>query len=208
MKFIEYLKSKIKSSKFLPKHYREYFQKIRLTSFPYISGDTFLAIADCAVISDSPKPIYLSSIEKKDIIFIEVDLFDKKEIFNLACTFKKVIIHNGDTNPNINLINQLVKRKIHVFGTNINFISDFVKPIPIGLENAHIKLNGSLNHYNPLNLSRVVKVKENILLVSFSLSSNVRVEYEKTLISYGIANNKGLDLDTYRNLLAKSYFVL
>ena len=47
-----------------------------------------------------------------------------------------------------------------------------------------------------------------ILLVSFSLSSNVRVEYEKILINYGITNNKGLDMDTYRNLLAKSYFVL
>ena len=35
-------------------------------------------------------------------------------------------------------------RKIYVFGTNIDFINDYIKPIPIGLENAHHKLNGHL----------------------------------------------------------------
>lgn len=208
MSFLEYLKIKIKSSKILPKYYREYFKKIRLSSFPYVSGDTFLALADCAVIGDLSKPIYFSSIEKKEIIFIEVDYFDNKEIFNLACNFKKVIIHNGDTSPNMNLINQLAKKKIFVYGTNINFTDDYIKPIPIGLENAHFRRNGNLNYFNPLQLSRIDKHKENILLTSFSLTSKVRVEYEKILTNRNIINNKGLDLNTYRKLLAKSYFVL
>ena len=175
MQLLKYIKIKIKNNKLFSKYFKEYYQRLRISSFPFISGDTFLALADCAVLRDYPKPIYLTSSFNKELIFIEVDLLQDENIFNLACTYKKIILHNSDTQPSKNLIEKLVKKKIYVFGTNIDYVNDYVKPIPIGLENAHHKLNGNLNYYNPINFFKINKQKKNLLLVSFSINNSVRL---------------------------------
>ena len=208
MDFLEYIKLKIKTHKFFSKYFKEYYQRLRISSFPFISGDTFLALADCAVIRDYPKPIYLTDPNNKESIFIEVDLMKIESIFNLACTYKKVILHNSDTQPSKKLIEKLVKNNIYVFGTNIDYINDYVKPIPIGLENAHHKLNGNLNYYNPIDFFKVNKQKKNLLLVSFSINNLVRSKYIEILEKHNIQNLINLDLSIYRKLLAESYFVL
>ena len=54
----------------------------RITSYPYISGDTFLSIADCLIINDEDKPLITKSESNQNIIFIELDMFSKKWVFN------------------------------------------------------------------------------------------------------------------------------
>ena len=56
----------------------------RTTSYPYLSGDTFLAIADCLIINNEDKPLIIKSEKNKDIIFIENDMFKKKMGFWLC----------------------------------------------------------------------------------------------------------------------------
>ena len=218
-----FIKSKLKG-KFIQYKYKFFqkgknptsFRSSRTTSYPYISGDTFLSIADCLILNNEDKPLITSSEKEKNIIFIETDMFKKSWVFNYAKNFKKVIIHNGDHCPDIKLIKELERRKIYVFGVNINFKNKYIEPIPVGIENAHHKNNGDLDYYNPISLAKNFESKKNILLASFSIkeykllpsSSIVRRKYEKILNNYNYKNVSFLDLKDYRKELSCSYFVI
>ena len=213
-------KSKLKG-KFL--HYRNrYFKKpknqisFRTSSYPYISGDTFLSIADCLIINNEDKPLIINSENNKNIIFIEGNMFTKKWVFNYAKKFKKVIVHNGDQSPDVEILKEFKKRKIYVFGVNINFKVKYIEPIPVGIENAHHKKNGDLEYYNPISLAKSFQKKDNILLTSFSIreykllpsSTEVRKKYEKILEKYNYKNISYMNLKDYREKLYRSYFVI
>ncbi len=202
---------------------RKYFSKIkniifkykinftsRLTSFPYISGDTFLSISDCCIINFKYKPCLLKLTNKKDLIFIENDLLSIKWVFNEAKKYKKVILHNGDKSPKEEILNELTKNKIFVFGTNIRKLNKYIEPIPIGIENAHFQRNGSLDYYNPINISKLKIIKNNLLLVSFSVQTNpmVREKYTSILNEFGYQNKYYRNLNDYRRILASSFFVI
>ena len=202
---------------------RKYFSKIknnifkykisfssRLTSFPYISGDTFLSISDCCIINFKNKPCLLKLTNKKDLIFIENDLLSIKWVLNEAKKYKKVILHNGDKSPKEEILNELTKNKIFVFGTNIRILNKYIEPIPIGIENAHFQRNGSLDYYNPINISKLKIIKNNLLLVSFSVQTNpmVREKYTSILNEFGYHNKYYRNLKDYRRILASSYFVI
>ena len=199
-----------------------YFKKsknlisFRATSYPYISGDTFLSIADCLIINDEDKPLITKSEKNKDIVFIENNMLHKKWVLNYAKNFKKVIIHNGDQSPDLKFIRELKKRKIFVFGVNINFREKYIEPIPVGIENAQHKKNGNLDYYNPISLAKNLQSKTNILLTSFSTkqykllpeSTEVRKKYENLLEKYNYKNINFKNLDDYRKKLYSSYFVI
>jgi len=189
-------------------HLKEYKRRSRLSSFPYISGDTFMAIADCIIIEKDAKIEIIKITNQKDIIFIENDLLTINSVFKIACQFRKVILHNGDKVPDKKLLDKLVKKKIFVFGTNIQDNDQYISPIPIGIENAHHKNHGDLNYYNVLTLNKDKKKKSIISFASFSLNNQIRRNYVSILNDYGIKNNTKLSLDNYRCLLSKSYFVI
>ena len=213
-------KSKLKG-KFL-KYKNKFLKKsknpieFRVTSYPYISGDTFLSIADCIIINNEDKPLITKSKTNNNIIFIENNMLNKNWVLNYAKKFKKVIIHNGDQSPDMKFIKELKKRRIHVFGVNINFREKYIEPIPIGIENAHHKKNGDLNYYNPISLAKNFQPKKNILLASFSIrqykllpsNTEVRRKYEKILDKYNYKNVSCMNLKDYRKKLYSSYFVI
>ena len=214
------IKSKLKG-KFLQYKYKLFKKsknliEYRTTSYPYISGDTFLSIADCLIINNEDKPLITKSERNQNIIFIEIDMFSKKWVFNYAKNFKKVIIHNGDECPDIKLIKELKKSKIHVFAANINYQDKYIYPIPQGIENAHHKKNGDLEYYNPISLSKSFEPKKNILLTSFSVreyklnpsSTEVRKKYVKLLEKFNYKNDFFPNLKDYRKKLYASYFII
>ena len=180
----------------------------RNNSYPYISGDTFLAISDAYIIKGKESLGIISRHDKKKIIFIENDLMEKDWVRECARNFKIVILHNGDNVPKLKYLKELANSKIYVFGTNINFLDEYIEPIPIGIENAHHKKNGHIDYYNPVKLSNSKKDKKNILFASFSVNTEVRKNYEKILNKYGIFNMNNLSLDEYRKKLGNSYFVI
>jgi hypothetical protein len=209
MNFIIYIKKKLLKFKnilffkFKTSHF------LRVSSYPYISGDSFLCIADGCII-DKNKPVFIKFTNKKNIIFIENSLLSIDWILKIAKQYKKVILHNGDSIPNSKVLNQLAKNKIYVFGTNIKSKNKYINPIPIGIENAYLGRNGNLNYYNPLNIAKLNKEKKNILLVSFSVKTNpkVRKRYELILKNYNYENTYYKDLGDYRKVLSNSYFVI
>ena len=180
----------------------------RLTSYPFISGDTFSGIADLAIIKTSKKPLKLLFKDKKDIIFIENDLLNIDWVLEYAKLFKILILHNGDKAHDFKILESLSKKGIYIFSTNINYYHKNIEPIPIGIENAHLSMNGSLDYYNHFNLSRIDFSKRNLVLVSFSINNPIREKYFRILKKYKFKNKLNLSLDSYRKKLANSYFVI
>ena len=126
-KFKEFLFFKFKNSLFL-----------RTSSYPYISGDTFLSISDCCIIEENHKknkPKIFNFSSKKNIIFIESQFLSINWVFNIAKTYKKVILHNSDKPPDVKLLEELAKNKIYVYGVNIEISKKYIQSIPIGIEN-------------------------------------------------------------------------
>ena len=181
---------------------------VRNSSYPFISGDTFLAISDFFIIKGYQSPGVISHNEKKEIIFIENDLLAEAWVRQYAHNFKIVILHNGDEVPKLKYLHELTSRKIYVFGTNINFLDKYIEPIPIGIENAHHKKNGNLDYYNTIKIANRKKDKNNIIFASFAVNTEVRKNYEKILYKYKIENINNLPLREYRNKLNDSYFII
>ena len=181
---------------------------VRNSSFPFISGDTFLAISDSFIIKGNQSPVVISHNEAKQIIFIENDLLAESWVRQYAQNFKIVILHNGDKVPKLKYLEELTKRKIYVFATNIDFLDEYIEPIPIGIENAHYKKNGDIDYYNSINMGNRKKEKNNIIFASFAVNTEIRKKYEKILYKYKIENINNLSLGEYRNKLNDSYFII
>ena len=180
---------------------------IRITSYPFISGDTFLSISDDAIIKNFQKPLLLKNSKKKEIIFVENDLLCLDWVLNYSLNFKKIILHNGDLPPHEKLIKKLVNKKINIYATNIKK-ENYVNPIPIGIENAHYKMNGDLDYYNIINIGNLKKIKSNVCLVSFSINNSHRIRYQKVLKERKISNDNLMSIKKYRDQLEKSFFVI
>ena len=201
-----FLKIKNKINKIFGKDNVE--KKLRLSSFPFISGDTFIPYSDAIILQNYSKPLKANFFNKNDLIFIENDMLKEKWVLETALNYKKVILHNGDNVPSQDLLNILIENSIKIFATNVKYKENKVFPIPIGLENAHLNNNGDLNYYNFLNFCERKFSKDNLILVSFAVHTDIRKAYENILLKYNLKNNVGMDLNIYRKLLNDSYFVI
>ncbi len=183
-------------------------KNLRLSSYPFISGDSFIPFADSIILQNYSKHLNANFFNNNDLIFIENDMLNKKWVLETALNYKKVILHNGDKVPNKKSLNRLIQKSIKIYATNVRYQENKIFPIPIGLENAHYKRNGDLEYYNIFNFSKKKLVKDNLILVSFSVHNEIRKSYENILLEYNFKNQVGLDLNKYRQLLNKSYFVI
>jgi len=113
------------------------------SSKPFLSGDSFRSISKNIYESKRKNIQKVSSQSSIETIFIEShlanELNDKPLEFNEECI---LILHNSDDSlkeDSILLINPKIKK---IFAQNINFYHPKVTPIPIGLENAHLRSQG------------------------------------------------------------------
>jgi len=181
--------------------------KPRISVFPFISGDLFLALADAAILRCQREAVILRN--KKDILFVESGLLEVNSNLDYASNFTKIIVHNGDDILSQTSIERLVDRGRKVFATNVMDQSPNVFALPIGLENAYHNRNGNINYFNPLNMVSISLKKEKDILVSFNTSTNppVRERIENVLLEAGYTNKKMSIID-YQKQLAKSRFVI
>tara|TARA_B100001057_G_C22747064_1_gene910180 strand:- start:80 stop:1033 length:954 start_codon:yes stop_codon:yes gene_type:complete len=146
---------------------------LRITSTPYISGDTFRAYADH--IFDETRSINPKKIKKGDTIFLKTEL---KEIFfsefHIKIPNKYILIsHNSDTCINKNDLNFIDQKIIHWFAMKLNVaMNKKISPLPSGLENYRYLNNGIVRNFN-----KAYKVNNNIeksnrILCSFNVSTN------------------------------------
>lgn len=182
--------------------------KPRISVYPYLSGDAFMAIADACVLRNFPEPIFLRNTKPR-IIFIETGLLENYSKYPFFEDAKVIIVHNGDEFLNKNDLIFSKQNNLMVFATNSFRKEGVLEPIPIGIENAHHLRNGSLHYYNPLNLAQLKLTKKNEILVSFSINTNI-LERKRILdvcISYGFINEL-VSLNKFRQRLSESKFII
>jgi hypothetical protein len=181
--------------------------KPRIAIFPYISGDAFMTISDVVFLCKMKKPVELRKNVSKKIIFYESGLLEK-------CKYKLtgnpiVLVHNGDSSLSQKEVSVLKKFNCYVFATNTLRQEGFIEPIPMGIENAHHGVNGSIHYYNILNLSSISLEKKKDVLVSFSVRTNPTERNRVLAIckDYGYQNEK-IKISKFRKRLAESRFVI
>lgn len=181
--------------------------KPRISIFPYLSGDAFFAMADVAIMHHASSPVVLRN--KEDIIFVEVDLLEKPEVLEYSSRFQVVIAHNGDHELSHSAIETMNSSGIKLFATNVKSKLPDVYTIPIGIENAHHRRNGSIHYFNPVQMSALSSKKERDLLVSFNVTTNpeVRGPLVSELHEAGFANEK-MSISEYRSKLANARYVV
>ena len=147
----------------------------RLSSYPYISGDTFRSFADH--VFDEVTKLNPKNVKHGQVVFIKTDLlnvyFDK--IHSLINCKYIILTHNSDAEIGNKYIDSKI---IRWYAQNVNVRHDAITPIPIGLENLHHDQNGVVDFfkiYKNLSIS-----KSNTILFGFNVHTNP-LERQKAL---------------------------
>ncbi len=155
------------------------FLRARPSSLPFISGDTFRSVAEVIVEggqivtrSDVATGVVFGSIgslKQSDGVKLLTDAAGFLREPNTA----RLVLHNGDESPTSEELEPLTKVFSHVFAVNVHDGTRQVTPVPIGLENACLNLNGRLHYYldaleNPTSASE----RSREILSSFHVSNN------------------------------------
>ena len=147
----------------------------RPSSYPYLSGDSFRAIADH--IHDETTDLDPVTVGKGESVFVSQwrlpDFFSDihphiKHQYVLIC-------HNGDR-PQIDssVTRWLDDKVIHFFAQDVLDEHPKVTPIPIGLENRHLCTAGITSRFDSLRkkIARHNLARQNRILFSFSVHTN------------------------------------
>ena len=153
--------------------YKKYLgARFRLSSFPYITGDTIRNYSNH--IYDDIKKFKPKRVKKGDKIFVKADMLEEffkyvdPEVQNDYYLFS----HNSDAVIDEKYKNLLSEKVLYWFAQNLDFkISDNVLPIPIGLENRWYQKNGKLK---PIKKVVMKNTKKNLLILSaFNTETNI-----------------------------------
>jgi hypothetical protein len=191
---------------------------LRTSAFPFVSGDTFRAVADVIVesgeaeITESKLPMTGTNLVFCDVNSIESVI---RAIERRPESPKIVVVHNGDVldTDSVTHLASLVK---HVYCVNWMGRAGNISPIPIGLENSWHRRNGQLELFDgclpsdrPTVLSRP---REVYLLAGFDVSTNPDLREPAAAFAQNIPLSTLLTSvvspKKYQQLLARSFFTL
>ena len=139
----------------------------RLSSYPYISGDTFRAFADH--IFDEVTKLNPKNIKRGQVVFVKSDFLNLyfEKIHPLIDCKYIIVTHNSDSE----IFDEYIDSKIiRWYAQNANTRHSVVTPKPIGLENLHHHKNGQIalfDVYKNINNS-----KTNTILFGFNIYTN------------------------------------
>lgn len=186
-RILKRLKQKLKT------FYMLYFRKfIRLSSYPYISGDTFRKIANH--IYDEINNFKIDKIQKNEILFIKTDFIDKF-IENYQDRYLKTVLifHNSDKSVDKEHLEKLTNKNVLIFAQNLNLNTNNYKnvfPIPIGFENRSYLMNGRLKSFNKVSKNKIIKTKDSKILCGFNPNTN---EVRKNILEI-VSKSNDIDL--------------
>jgi hypothetical protein len=209
------------------------FKKIRLSSDPFISGDSFRALADVKldVISDrsirkAELLIYRAYKKSKPHVILFIDLHctleleSQARIVNWLSELKRgkdqklsVVFHNHDIVPTENFFLSISRLSISCYSPNVmdNFAG--VTPIPLGIENRYLRRNGIIRHFPKKDSILVNDVGSRTigLFSAFKIETNLleRQQAADTVIQFGHEFRKDRIYPwEFRRKLTESLFVL
>lgn len=193
------------------KLFQEYNQrrKLRPSSFPYVSGDSFRALA--THVYDESSTFNSEHVGPGSIVFVKTDMLDRFEREMLPGIHEQFVLitHNSD-HPVDSRHSRLAEDfRIHRwFAQNALLQHPKVIRIPIGLENRWRHKNGIIGDFRKLADS--CHLKKNRILYAFSVHTNEaeRRPAVEALCRCPVADTaKGLNSREYRKFLAGYAFV-
>ena len=146
-------------------------KKIRPSSAPFISGDSFREIAD-HVFDLETNYFDINKIKNNDKVFVELRVIKKwfNEYHKNIKARYVLISHNGDEEINQELASRIDDRIIKWYSQNVNFVHPKLVPIPIGLENMSYYNNGIIKNYKRFEENRPTINK---IIFGFNVNTNL-----------------------------------
>jgi hypothetical protein len=190
--------------------YKKYLARyFRLSSYPYVSGDTFRSFSK--FIYDEYTSFNPENLKNKDIVFVKTDLLeDYFKYVHPKIKVKYILLsHNSDEIINSQHKKYLDSKIIHWFAQNlVEEFADNVSIIPIGLENRWYLNNGKLRTLKRFENGKYEK--DFLVLSAFNPETNIeRFALLKSLKNNDLIDKPEIDKKTqYLDFVSKSKFVL
>ena len=190
--------------------YKKYLAKyFRLSSYPYISGDTFRNFSK--FIYDEYTSFNPENLKNKDTVFVKTDLLEDyfKKVHPKIKVKYILLSHNSDDKVDSRHKRYLDSKIIHWFAQNlVEEFADNVSVIPIGLENRWYLKNGKLR-----SLKKFENFKYNKDLFALSAfnteTHEERLELLESVKSNRLINKPEINNKTeYLDYVSRSKFVL
>lgn len=150
----------------------------RPSSYPYVSGDTFRALAKH--LYDETASVGAADIKQGDVVFVSQDRFvEFIEKINPDIEHQYVLIcHNGDAPQFDKNLSSLVEDEkiIHCFAQHVIDAHPKITPIPIGIENLHYHVAGVTKLFNRLRtyIEKYPPVRKNRIFFNFNEKTNLK----------------------------------
>lgn len=192
----------------------------RISSYPFVSGDTFRSACDLSIDDlEDFREAPADDLGNSRIVFAEVEQIPQLDGVlsrsGLACQDTRLVIHNGDIVDH-ERVAALAATFRRVYCVNWLGSQDIAEPIPIGLENNYININGRVKDFEPclpMNRRRILSLERPISVLStFDPRTNLGVRYPLSIIARKhpcvTSPRYRLTPKSHRHALLQSLFVL
>lgn len=183
------------------------FFKVRPSSEPFISGDTFRKYSDFVI--ETIEDINVSNIKEKNIVFVKSSLLNYffTKLHPKIKTKYILISHNSDENIHLDYEKFIDDKIIHWYSQNLCFKHKKISFLPIGLENLKYFNSGLLKYYNEENSPFLNKI-----FMSFNINTNPKERqscYDQLKeINFIDKPSSFLDHNAYFNKIKKYKFIV
>lgn len=209
------------------------FRRFRPSSYPFISGDTFRAIADVKVDEITGRSMSQAGKKLRRLLTVpncHVNLFidlhctlkdeSQEEIlkwlrsFDLSlCQKFSIILHNHDLVPSGGFFSALERLSMKCYCPNVIENNYNVVSIPLGIENRYFHKNGIVRHFPKVreSLFSSIETRPIGIFASFNIQTNrkERQEAADSVIKFGHEFNQSrIRPREFRRMLASSLFVI
>ena len=158
---------------------------MRLSSEPYISGDSFRKFADH--IFDETSSIKPGEVKDNDVVFLNTGLKNIyfSEYHNLINSKYILLTHNSDESINKEDLKYLDEKIIHWFAMKLNIrMNDKLTPLPAGLENKRYFANGIISNFEKVERSNKLDKKfKKIDKIFCSFNEMTNIDERKPLLN-------------------------
>ncbi len=144
------------------------------SSYPYVSGDSFRALANH--ILDKSETFTPSEVKAGDIVFVgQGFIYEYLQTLHKNITHQYILIcHNGDASVDEKIVNLIDDKIIHFFAQNVTCVHKKITPIPIGLENLRLYINGIISVFSRLKrkIEMHPTIRKDKIFYNFSIDTN------------------------------------
>ncbi len=159
----------------------------RISSFPYLSGDTLRKLSDHRF--DETKSMDPEKVKTNDFVFVKSDRleFYFKNIHNNISYPYNLISHNSDVNINEETALKADGKILKWYAQNLVVPeTNNIKIIPIGLENKRFLNNGLISHFTSYQNTK----KSDYILSSFNKRNSERINLDNLVQRNEIITSK------------------